>query len=68
MKWAVENMLANTFVSDVDQLGPAIKETIQYSQIRGEFNGICQILKKQGYAKILVTDTGFKFISERDGK
>ena len=57
----------NTDVNSIEELGPAIREAVTHSSIKGKFDGVSLLLKKAGYSRVIVTDTGLKFISAKDG-
>ena len=60
--------LANTQVNSIEELGPAIREAITHRGIKGKFDGVSPLLKEAGYSRVIVTKTGLKFISAKDGK
>ena len=66
LKWAVNDKLTNTNVNNIEELGPAIREALTHSSIKGKFDGVSSLLKEHGYSRVSVTDTGFKFISAKD--
>ena len=60
-------MLRNTDVKSIEELGPAIRQALTHSSIKGKFDGVSPLLKQHGYSRVIVTDTGLKFISAKDG-
>ena len=67
LKWAINDKLANTAVKSIEELGPAIREALTHRSIKGKFDGVSPLLKEHGFSKVIVTDTGLKFFSVKDG-
>ena len=55
-------------MNSVEELGPAIRETLTHCSIKGKFDGVSPLLKEHGYSRVIVMDKGFKFISAKEGK
>ena len=68
LKWAIHDKLANTAVNSIEELGPAIRQALTHHSIKGKFDGVSPLLKEHGYSRVIVTNTGLKFISAKDGK
>ena len=68
LKWAIEDKLRNTNVKSMKKLGPAIREALTHSSIKGNFDGVGSLLKEHRYSRVIVTDEGLKFIRAEDGK
>ena len=54
-------------MNSIEELGPAIREALTHRSIKGKFDGVSPLLKELGYSRVIVTDTGLKFISAKDG-
>ena len=59
-KFAVHNVLSARDSTN-DKFGQAIREVINYRNIRGKFNSVHQDLKNVGVTKIEIGDKGLNF-------
>ena len=66
LKWAIHEKLKNTEVNSIEGLGPAIRRALTHRSIKGKFDGVSPLLKKHGYSRVIVTDHGFMFISDKE--
>ena len=63
-KFAIDNVLKNRDVSDVEELGDLIQEVIHHNTLRGKFSSVHPELRREGIIKIEVGKEGLCFIRE----
>ena len=61
-KFAVDQSFANKSIESMEEVGPAIKEIIQFRTIRGKFSSVHPDLAAEGIARVEVGEEGLLFI------
>ena len=60
-KFAIDNVLKNRDVSDVEELGDLIQEVIHHNTLRGKFSSVHPELRRKGIIRVEVGKEGFHF-------
>ena len=63
-KYAVEEALKNKSIESMEELGPALKEVIQYDTIRGKFSSVHPDLAAEGITRVEVGEEGLHFVTK----
>ena len=64
-KYAVEDAFKNNDIKSMEELGSAIKKTMEYKTIRGKFSSVHPDLVKEGITRVEVGEEGLHFISDQ---
>ena len=64
-KFAVQRVFLIKDIESMEELGPAIKEIIQFNTLRGKFSSVHPNLAAEGIARVEVGEEGLHFIRER---
>ena len=64
-KYAVDVALTNKNIENMEELGSAIKEVIQYKTIRGKFSSVHPDLAAEGITRVEVGEDVLHFISDQ---
>ena len=65
-KFAVDQAFTNKNIENTEDVGVAIKETIQYRTLRGKFSSVHPDLEAEGIAKVEVGEKGLHFMTNED--
>ena len=63
-KFAISEILANSNVSDVEELGDLIQNVIHYVHLRGKFSSVHPELRQEGIIRVEVGKGGLCFIRD----
>ena len=63
-KFAINEVLKNRGVSDVEELGDLIQKVIHYYTLRGKFSSIHPELRQEGIIRVEVGKEGLHFIRD----
>ena len=61
-KYAVDQTFKNTSIENMEEVGAAIKEIIQYRTLRGKFSSVHPDLAAEGITRVEVGKEGLHFI------
>ena len=61
-KFAVQQVFMNKEIENMEEVGAAIKEIIQYKTIRGKFSSVHPDLATEGITRVVVGEEGLHFI------
>ena len=64
-KYAVKEVLRNKSIESMEEVGAAIKEVIQYKNLRGKFFSVHPDLVAEGITRVEVGEEGLHFISDQ---
>ena len=65
-KFAVQQVLMNKNIENMEELGEAIKKVIHYQTIRGKFSSVHPDLAAEGITRVEVGEEGLHFIAARE--
>ena len=65
-KFAVDQAFTNKNIENTEDVGVAIKETIQYRTLRGKFSSVHPDLEAEGIARVEVGEKGLYFMTNED--
>ena len=63
-KFAINHVLLNSAVSDVEELGDVIQKVIHYHTLRGKFSSVHPELEREGIVRVEVGEEGLHFIRD----
>ena len=63
-KFAINAVLKNRDVSDVEELGDVVQEVIHFHTLRGKFSSIHPELRREGIIRVEVGKEGLHFIRD----
>ena len=66
MKYAVDRVFNFKNIDSTEDIGTAIKETINYNTIRGKFSSVHSDLAAEGITKVEVGVEGLNFLTRRE--
>ena len=62
LKFAVNQVFQNKSIQDIQEVGAAVKKTINYNTIRGKFSSVHPDLAAEGITRVEVGEEGLHFI------
>ena len=64
-KYAMERAFVSKRIESMEEVGAAIKESIQFKTIRGKFSSVHPDLAAEGITRVEVGEEGLHFISDQ---